>query len=260
MGTNKEIAKIVLILPILLTASYLANILTIKKKKLIIMFIFCVICFFGFLNFYTKTQLTRTGTPAKHMYFPQIDMHADPENIFVRILPENYQIGMIGLSSYLTQGYYALDLALQEPFIPMFGVGNSMFLSRQVSRLLINTNLEDFSYPARIERYGWDSEHLWSSIYTWLASDFSFVGTIFIVFIIGRLFALSWIDTLRGNNPFAVVIFSYFTLMLFYFPANNIVMQDGESLFSFFVIFLFWIFSSKRIRLGSFIKKPHKSF
>ena len=152
------------------------------------------------------------------------------------------RIGAVGLTSYLTQGYYALYLSLDEPFVPMFGVGNSMFLYRNAAKLTGIDEIQDMPYPARIERrYGWDAYSDWSSIYPWIASDVSFPGTILVVFLIGRVFALSWLDTLKGANPFAVAIFAEFIIMLFYFPANNQVLQSGETLTSFVVILLLWL-------------------
>jgi len=96
------------------------------------------------------------------------------------------------------------------------------------------------SYPVRIEKYGWDAQALWSSIYPWIASDVSFPGTLLIVFLIGRGFALCWLDTLRGENPFAVVLLSQFLIMLFYFPANNQLLQSGEGFIAFWVTLLLW--------------------
>jgi len=60
------------------------------------------------------------------------------------------------------------------------------------------------------------------------------------VFLIGLGFALCWLDTLRGENPFAVVLFSQFLIMLFYFPANNQLLQSGEVCVAFWVTLLLW--------------------
>ena len=100
-------------------------------------------------------------------------------------------------------------------------------------------------YPVRIEKYGWDSVGLWSSIYPWIASDVSFSGTILVVFLVGRLFALSWLDTLSGHNPFAVVMFSILAIVLFYFPANNQMLQSGEGFTAFWGILLLWLRSRR---------------
>jgi len=98
----------------------------------------------------------------------------------------------------------------------------------------------------RIAKYGWKPYGNWHSIYPWLASDFSFPGTLIIVFIIGHLFAKSWLDTLRGANPFAVAALAQFITMLVYFPANNQVAQGGESWTAFTGILLLWLSTRRR--------------
>jgi hypothetical protein len=97
------------------------------------------------------------------------------------------------------------------------------------------------SYPKRIEEEGWDALGLWSSIYPWIASDVSFPGTIAVVFLIGRLFALAWFDALSGRNPFAYGMLAQFAIMLFYFPANNQTSQFGEGFTAFWAILVAWL-------------------
>jgi hypothetical protein len=82
-----------------------------------------------------------------------------------------------------------------------------MFLYRQAARLTGNENIMKQPYPVRIEKYGWDAYGLWSSIYPWIASDVSFPGTILIVYLIGRLFALSWLQSGEGFTAFWVTLF-----------------------------------------------------
>jgi len=161
-------------------------------------------------------------------------------------LPPNAQVGVYGLTIYLTQGYYALYLSLKEPFIPMFGIGHSMFLLNQVADFPDLAFVGQLPFPMRIEKYSWNAYGLWSSIYPWIASDVSFPGTLLVVFIIGRLLAQSWLDTLRGENPFAVAAFAQFLIVLFYFPANNQVAQSGESWTAFVGTLILWLVTRRK--------------
>src|SRR6266850_4716245 len=130
----------------------------------------------------------------------------------------------------------------------MFGVGNSMFLYFNAVKVTGDSRIENLPYPVRVERSrGWGAYENWISIYPWLASDVSFPGTILVVFLIGRLFAQSWLDTLRGDNPLAVVMFSIFVIMLFYFPANNQMLQSGEGLMAFWGTLILWRRSRGRV-------------
>jgi|WetSurSiteA1Bulk_404760.scaffolds.fasta_scaffold11868_2 hypothetical protein len=153
---------------------------------------------------------------------------------------------MTALSLYLCQGYYALSLALEKPFVSTWGVGNSFATIRQAERIPGNGVVARRTYPYRIESEGWDAYGNWSSIYPWIASDVSFPGTILVVLAIGYFFILSWRDTLRGFNPFAVAVFSKFTIMLYYFPANNQVLQTPESLIAFCGTCATWMLNRNR--------------
>ncbi|MBZ5524459.1 MAG: hypothetical protein LAP21_19650, partial [Acidobacteriia bacterium] len=137
-------------------------------------------------------------------------------------------------------GYYALYLSLKEPFVPMYGAGNSMFLTREAERFLDLPGFSQRSYPARIEKYGWSVNQLWCSIYPWIASDISFPGVIVFVFLVGHFFALAWLDTLMAN-PFALLAFTNFLIMLIYFSGNNQMMQSGEGGVAFWVLLFAWL-------------------
>lgn len=53
---------------------------------------------------------------------------------------------------------------------------------------------------------------------------------------------MSWLDTIGGANPLAAVVFAHFIIMLFYFPANNQLMQSGQDFTAFWVILVIWLF------------------
>jgi hypothetical protein len=171
----------------------------------------------------------------------------DYDHALVRYLPSGaLRTGAVGLSFYVTHGYYALYLSLDKPFVPMFGVGHSIFLTQQAVRVTGNEQIGKLSYPKRIEEDGWDALGLWSSIYPWIASDVSFPGTIVVVFLIGRLFALAWFDALSGRNPFAYGMLAQFAVMFFYFPANNQTSQFGEGFTAFWAILIAWLITRNR--------------
>jgi hypothetical protein len=246
MGTNKAIADTVMLTPWIIAAGHLSGISRLSRKSILAIGITAVVGLAGFGMFFTKTQGTRTGSSASVGYFAATGVKADYDNFMIRDLSPEAQIGVLGINLYVTQGYYALSLALDEPFVPMWGFGNSMFLYRQVAKFTGDASISESPYPVRIERKGWDAYQLWSSIYPWLASDFSFPGTILVVFLIGVGFARSWRDTLQGENPFAVAVFGQFVVMLLYFPANNQLMQAGESFIAFWVTLALWISTRKK--------------
>ncbi len=250
MGTNKAIADTVLLLPWMVFAGHKAGVLSLKPRRVLLLCLCGGLAFILFLEFFGMTALGRTGSTVAVGYFPAIGDSVDTDNFLIRDLGETPAAVVTGLDLYLTQGYYALSLSLREPFVPMFGVGNSYFLYHQIARITGDENILNKPYPVRIEEYGWDARALWSSIYPWIASDVSFPGTIVIVYLIGRLFALSWLDTLGAANPLGVVIFAQFIIMLFYFPANNQLLQSGEGFTAFWVTLILWWRTRRRIEVG----------
>jgi hypothetical protein len=245
-GTNKAIADFLLITPWLILASYKAGFFKLSRRLKLAIIVLGLIAVYLFFWFFTSGQVSRRGSSTVYGYFPYSDTHADRDNFLVRDLPPMAQSGVIGMTSYLTQGYYALYLSLDKPFVPMFGIGNSMFLYRNASKLTGNPEIEKKPYPVRIEADGWDAYATWSSIYPWLASDFSFPGTILVVFLIGRFLAQAWVDAMRGNNPFAIAALAQFLIMIYYFPANNQVLQTGEGLTSFYFILILWLLTRRK--------------
>jgi hypothetical protein len=246
MGTNKAIADTILIVPWLVFASHVAGFRRLRLRHLAAAIIGLTAAFLLFFWFFTTGQLTRRGSGAPAGYFSATAMFADQQHPLVRWLPQEPRAGALALIMYVSHGYYGLHLSMQEPFVPMFGVGNSLFLQRTVARLADSPEIMTLPYPLRAEHRGWNALGLWSSIYPWLASDVSFPGVLLVVFLIGRLHAQSWIDALDGGNPFAVAAFSMLTLMVFYFPANNQLLQDGEPLVGFVVILAAWKLSRRR--------------
>lgn len=253
MGTNKLIADTVILFPWLILASHFAGYTRIRWTKGIALSVTTAALFIGFLLFFTETQNTRAGasTSVDAAYFAGANVWADNDNFMVRNLnPGSKRLVLSGVS-YLAQGYYALYLSLDKPFVPTFGVGNSFFLVRQAARVPGLEDIDQAPYPMRIEEQGWDAYGQWSSIYPWIASDVSFPGTLIVVFLIGRLFALCWLDTLQGANPFAIAMFAQLLIMLYYFNANNQCLQSGEDFSAFTVLLILWLTTRRRQGNGS---------
>ncbi len=180
--------------------------------------------------------------PAPKPSPPPARILALADHLLLRLTPGFFRTGLLGVTHYLTQGYFALALALDEPFVPMWGAGHSMFLSRQVERVPGFAGFARRSYPARIEKDGWDAYGRWSSVFPWWASDVGFAGALAIVALVAAGFVASWRDLLAGtSNPFAAAAFAQFALFLAYVPANNQCLQSGESLTAFWSMVIAWL-------------------
>jgi len=247
MGTNKALADALLIIPTLLLLRYLAGDLQVKWLKKALVTGVVLVAAYLLYQFFSIGMATRSGSMAAYGYIPSARVRANYNHPALSVGDERVRAGVLGTALYLSAGYYGLAMALEQPFVPMYGVGNSRFLTRQTARILDDDSLLYLSFPDRVQQQtGWNAYGLWATIYPWIASDVSFVGVLVVVFLIGRLFAQSWLDSLMLRNPFAVAIFAQFIIMLFYFNANNQCLQDGEGVSTFWVLLILWRCSRER--------------
>jgi len=256
MGTNKTIVDTVLLVPWLVALAIASRHLILSKHQKMMLGIGSLSAMFGAFIFFGYGQTQRAGGVASGRTFgPPIFIDSDPDNWMTYAMPEQYQIYVESLLRYLCQGYYALSRSMLLAFDSTLGVGNSMFLSRTATSLTGMTELSSQTYPAKLEAAeGWGELTLWHSIYTWIASDVGFIGTLIIVFFIGRYLAMAWIYAIVYTDKLSIILFAYLTIMLLYFPANNQLMQNGESCVGFLLTLVLWLLFT-----GPLMKKNRKT-
>jgi hypothetical protein len=252
MGANAGIAHWAALFPWFVAANWLSSGRRLSRRVWITAGVMQVVAIVAFGAFFAATMLQRRASYITSGQIPAIEAYARSAGpaVYGRVAPPRsaLRISLEGLASYLTQGYYAVYLSLQEPFVPSYGVGHSMFLIRQAVRVTGDESLLERPYPKRIERRGWNAYGHWATIYPWLASDVTFPGTVVVVLIIGALLARAWIDVIGARNPFAVAFLGQLLLMLYYFPAHNKVLQAGEGVAAFWVLLAAWLVSRGRRR------------
>ncbi len=136
-------------------------------------------------------------------------------------LPQGVTLGAAALTGYLSQGYFGLSLALQEPFHSGMGVAHSPALSSVFILLGGDPAVVQRTYVYRITDRLWDSSSQWSTMLTWLANDVGISGALAITLLIGLLWCGAWRDAVHGESDKAAIAFCVFMMMIFYFPANN---------------------------------------
>jgi hypothetical protein len=241
MGTNKALADILLVLPFVFTANHFAGRMRFTKwQKLAVLTVFLGAAYLFFL-FFSAGMWSRNGSTARYGYIPSARARANWAHPALQAVPAGMEVGVLGAAKYLSSGYFGLGLALEQPFVPMYGVGHSRFLTRQAARLLESNAVLSMPYPERVQaEVGWDALVMWATIYPWLASDLSFAGALVFIFFVGRRLAECWLDTLRGENPWAPVMLAQFIIMVFYISANNQCLQDGEGMVAFWAAYFLW--------------------
>jgi hypothetical protein len=66
------------------------------------------------------------------------------------------------------------------------------------------------------------------------------------LFVVGWMFALSWLDVLGGKSLGGIVAFTLIATLLFYLPATNRMLQDGEGVVAFYVWIGVWLVGRAR--------------
>ncbi len=251
VGSNKGLVDLMLTIPFLIIIGRPSLILSFNKKKVVMLFLIQILFFYLFILMFSASQLGRAGGKSIPSYDHSTGIHTDVENIFLVLLPENTRPGFSALISYLTQGYYALSLALEEPFVWTYGFGHGYYTASWYNKFFpYERQLAPKTYPGRIVKHGWSYWARWHSIYPWLASDLTFFGTIIAVFFIGRLFSLVWQDILYSRNPVALALFTSLIVMLFYFPGNNQVLGFPRGASAFWSLLIWWIITRKKRIIG----------
>ena len=154
---------------------------------------------------------------------------------------DDYGFGLSVFSSYLSQGYYGLSLALGTDWEWTKMSGFSYSLSVIFNRFL---GLE-WQWPntlvARVgTTTGW-GESKWHTAFTHFASDFTWPGTVLLFGFFGFVYARAWLYSIRYANPYAILMFTMMTLGMFFVPANNQLFHAPGFLFTVVVISVLYL-------------------
>jgi hypothetical protein len=248
MGTNKLLADLAIVIPVAALAVYVrrrgglsAPVLRRGRMRRLASIALIGIALLVTLSvFFTRGQETRASSGALYGYERYSQTAVDRSNAILQVVPEGMHAFVIGMSTYMGQGYYGLSLALEQEFVPCYGAGHSLFLFTNVSEIPGLGWVAECPYPVRAQSEGWNAFSRWSSFYPWAASDVTFPGSILVVALIGYLFAVTWADVVGEGNPIAVALLALVTIMVVYLPANNQVLQDGEGFVAFWVLLFWW--------------------
>lgn len=255
IGTNKGIFDIAIsICTIFLIKSFLSsyNETKIKRKnnfsktKIAIILLFPIYYFVGAIS-------DRLGGNISNHDLVINNVHINSNSFLMQITPEFLETPLILISSYVTQGYYAMSMAITLPFSPMFGIGNSMFLMENFKELS-GIDAFKYTYQTKLESFEWDAMVNWHTIYTWLANDVSFIGVIFVMFVMGYMYASVWKGVLFQQDPVAIVLMCLFSLIFIFMSSNNVVLSNPATFSAFWGLTFFWIYK-KRISVNFAIKK-----
>jgi hypothetical protein len=146
------------------------------------------------------------------------------------------------ITVYLVQGYLGMSISLSEKFESSFGIGHSIFLQRVFDKHL-GIHISDRSFQHKINDQ-WSENEQWHSAYSHFANDVSFPGVCFVMLLLGFYFSMVVSAAVVSNDFIAKLLLPLFGIMFFYFPANNQVLGFLETMSSFWILTLFFLFYS----------------
>lgn len=222
-GTNKGIFDLVITAVVLFALAMMSHLYInkIDRKKVIIATSVLVVGITIFLLFFNKAIGSRLSGDA-WLEYPVGGIFPTRDCALFKILPAVLQKPIALLALYVTQGYYAFSLATTIPWIPMFGLGGSMFLQEYIDKYIFN--ISQFTYSDRLIQFGWDPRVNWHSLYVWIGNDLSLYGVILFMLVFGFVFAYFYRVSLIDQNALAKLIFVFLTIMALFIPANNQVL------------------------------------
>jgi hypothetical protein len=88
---------------------------------------------------------------------------------------------------------------------------------------------------------GWPALSRWHTIFPWLASDFTFTGALFIIFLLAFFYGRCWKDIVTNKNPISMIMFAWLTEGLIFVPANNQLVHGIDTVITSVFLITFWL-------------------
>jgi hypothetical protein len=225
--------------------------LGVYKKNIILQTYHKVLIFFfvfslgiGFLTYSALLTNTRGGKIVNNPL-----TNEPPRNFFflTKVTSPKFHPLINNVSFYVSHSYYRLNKAMNLPFKGLgFGLSNSYFIMDNIEQITGWSGPKDISYGVRLDKgIGSGYGLYWSTFYTWIASDFTFPGTVVIIFFIAYYFSLALRDSLYSMNPLSVTVFCTLFYFIFHFAFNN-PLQDGQGITTNLFIPLIWVVFRKK--------------
>lgn len=140
-------------------------------------------------------------------------------NSWLADLSPDLEILYVFLASYISQGYFALGIALDFNADWGAGIGHLGPVKTIICKATeYGCNVLD--YETVLSRAGWDTRYQWTSVYPILANDFTFFGVPLYLLMLGVVFKLSE-TTWRSNQSNAALCALVLIVQFFVFSSAN---------------------------------------
>ena len=192
---------------------------------------------------YEAIGIDATNFNEKEIYFTWMDF----DHPFFQVFGLTWGLPLaILLTGYLSGGYYGLSLCMAQPFKWTYFLGSSYSVMVLFDRFLGGEFLLWDTYPLRMEEAtGYPGMSKWHTIFPWLASDFTFIGALFVMAGMAVVYAICWKEAICQRNPVSILFYAVLTLGLIFVPANNQLMIAPDYTLAFWVLFILWLFKRR---------------
>lgn len=247
-GTQKFLGDIVIYTIIVLAIKMMDSDRR-RTKKIVMISISLVMVLIIIFTFVQAQRYALLGITAENYGFRAGgQLYFDTDHIIFKILGNELGLGFaILLTGYLSSGYYGLSLCFKLPFQWTYGIGNSYFMSKLIAVLFNTSEIYEKTYLNRMtEVFGRNGLRTWNTIFPWLASDFTFIGTLFVFVIVGYLWQTAWLEIIKYRNPISIVLFATISLGLVFVPANNQLLNSIDTFIATIFTISYWIMFHRR--------------
>ncbi len=246
-GTNKGVFDFVILYSSSLVVYFLYNKKNFNRYMLAsrrFFLITIIASFFGALSFFSTAMGSRGGSLRYIQDQDPLGNITILQSTVDKSNKSTFYYTYVWLSSYIVQGYYGFSLAIEKDFNTTYGVGNSVFIRRNVEGLL-GIDLNKKTFQNKIDDW-WGENSQWHSFYSYMANDFHFIGVGVVCFILSFIMGNIWFSFLDTGNLYAGAMMSIFAIMIVFIPANNQIFGFLDGISAFFWVFMCWFFSLKK--------------
>lgn len=209
-----------------------------KKILFILLIILIVILFASILSSRLEMMKMSVGNLGSNLYY------LDTSFFLFKIFPYQFALGLVEFMFYCSHGFYGLSLCLNEPFVWTHGLGGFPV----IDTLLNIDSSKILTYPVRVaEKTSWSAKSVWHTIFPWLASDFTFLGSIIIISICAYIYAISWYEIVNNEKWQSILMFSMLNIIWVYSIANNQLFMSKATFALFFVVSILWLLRNKKV-------------
>lgn len=147
------------------------------------------------------------------------------------LIGDSWAYGVYATLAYPSHGYAGLALDLQQEFVFAKGAGLSPAFESYRLQYLGGQDNSWLTYPARTEiATGWPADRVWSTAFPWFASDLTFPGVIFLMGLVGFLFARVWLSCIINGDLLSLTVLGQLYIVIAFLPANNQLLMQRQGL------------------------------